>query len=525
MGKHLKTARIRLFLAFMIVGFSGSAAAMDHSYRYLLKVGSPMAALLGIVGIGLAGYLAGKSYDSYTGWERYTHGIGMFFNRKPFQRDRPTYGVTEQASRLNFEDSLFNRMVTIKSLVHPPDGGPPTWVPPMGIEKLPEPLKSYYEKNRETFPQTLKAFPLLEQQHANWKHFNIQFAVADAFSNASASCFEDHEGEIYPERLYPPEPQGPPEEWDFRGIRRKEPLPFKSPKHASELIKKVTHIFGATLVGITKLNPDWCYQGFLRGVGPGKYDVPKHWEYAIVIATPHEWDQLYANPTYGTTYDAYARERSIAGQLETFLHELGYPARSHVPPFFYDLVTPPVAVDAGLGEVGRNGLLITPELGCNARLAVITTNVPMEVDKPIDIGVTDFCRKCNICAKRCPSGAISHKDHPEVVRGYKRWHINDESCFHTWASVATSHARGCRVCLAVCPYTRKNNWLHSLARNIEPRDPTGIAASSLIWMQNSFFKYPAARDFLPPPMGKNATYGRPPDWLQTEKWFDVEKTW
>lgn len=269
MGKHLKTARIRLFLAFMIVGFSGSAAAMDHSYRYLLKVGSPMAALLGIVGIGLAGYLAGKSYDSYTGWERYTHGIGMFFNRKPFQRDRPTYGVTEQASRLNFEDSLFNRMVTIKSLVHPPDGGPPTWVPPMGIEKLPEPLKSYYEKNRETFPQTLKAFPLLEQQHANWKHFNIQFAVADAFSNASASCFEDHEGEIYPERLYPPEPQGPPEEWDFRGIRRKEPLPFKSPKHASELIKKVTHIFGATLVGITKLNPDWCYQGFLRGVGPG----------------------------------------------------------------------------------------------------------------------------------------------------------------------------------------------------------------------------------------------------------------
>jgi reductive dehalogenase len=503
----------------------GSAAAAEIGHRYLLKVGSPLAAVLGIVGIALAGYWSGKSFDSYTGWERYTHGAGMFFNRTPFRRDKPTYGVTDEARRLNWEESLFNRLVTLKSLVHPPDGGPPKWTPDMGIQALPEPLKSFFEERKERYALTLKAFPLIERQHANWENFKVQFALADAWSNAVASSFEDHEGEVHPETFYPQEPKGPPEEWDYRGIRRETPLPFKSPRHASELIKKVTHTFGATLVGITKLNPHWCYQGFLRGVGPGQYEVPKSWEYAIVFATPHEWDQMYANPTGGTSYDAYTRERVIAGQLENFLHELGYPARAHVPPFFYDVVMPPIAIDAGFGEVGRMGLLITPELGCNARLACVTTSLPMEVDKPIDFGVANFCRKCKICAERCPSGAISHKDEPEVVRGYRRWEIKDENCFHIWASVATSHVRGCRICMAVCPYTRKNNWLHALSRNIDPRDRTGITSSALLWMQKAFFTYPTAREFMPPPAGKNASYHEPPEWLQTEKWFDVEKTW
>ena len=265
--------------------------------------------------------------------------------------------------------------------------------------------------------------------------------------------------------LYPPEPAGPPEESDFRGIHRDKLLRFKSPAHASRLIKHITHTFGATLVGITKLNPNCCYQGSLRGVGAGNYEVPSHWEYAVVFAVPHEWDMSYVNPTYATSYDAYSNLRVIAARLEVFMHELGYPARSHIPPFLYDIMMPPVAVDAGLGEQGRMGLLLTPELGCNARLACVTTNIPMNVDKPVDFGVQNFCRKCKICAERCPTGAISHANEQEVVYGYKRWKIKYELCFKTWASVAASKvSRGCRICLAVCPYSRKNNWLHTLSR-------------------------------------------------------------
>jgi reductive dehalogenase len=519
-----KRTRTWTYLLIVVLGSSASAVAQD-TFRVMLKVCSPLTAILGIIGIAVAGYLSGKSFDSYTGWERFTHGAGMFFNRKPFRRDRPTYGVTEEARRLNYEDSLFTRFRTILSLMHPHDGAPPKWVPDMGVEKLPEPFKSFFLANPKKYEITLRIFPRIDEQRAKWGMFDAQLALADAWSNAVAGSFEDHEGEFTFQHLFPPEPTGPPEEWDFRGIRREKPMRFKSPKHASELIKKVTHTFGATLVGITKLNPHWCYQGRLRGVGEVKYAKPAHWEYAIVFATPHEWDQLYSVPAYGTSYDAYSRERMIAGNLEIFLHELGYPARCHVPPSFFDVVLPPIAIDAGLGEVGRNGLVITPELGPNARLACVTTNVPMEVDKPIDIGVAKFCAKCKICADKCPSGSISSKSEPGVVRGYKRWAINQESCFHTWASVANSHPKGCRICLAVCPYTRKNNWMHSLSRNIEPRDPTGITASILLWMQKKFFEYPENTEFLAPPAGRNATYHEPPDWLQTEKWFDVEKTW
>jgi len=497
------------------------------SRRTFLKTGGLVGAGVGLAGVAGAGYVAGKDYDSYTGWERYHHGEGQFFKRKAFRQDRPTYGVEGPTSRLEFAHNLFNRIMTMKSLLAPPDGSPPVWTPDKGIQSLPEPLKSYYMEHQESYKMALQAFTLLKRQKTNWEKYKIQFAIADAWSNAHGSVFEDSEGNPHsPERFFPPEPNSPPEEWDFRGIRRSEPLPFKSPDHAAALIKKIAHTFGATLVGITKLNPDWCYQGILRGVGRENYDPPPHWEYAIVVATPHQWDQVYVNPVYGTSYDAYSRERIIAGKLEVFLHELGYPARSHVPPFFYDVVTPPIAVDAGLGELGRNGLMITPELGCNARLAVVTTNIPMMVDKPIDIGVQEFCRKCKICAEQCPSGAISFKDKVDtVVRGYKRWLINDDACFNVWASVATSHVRGCRVCIAVCPYVRKNNWMHTIIRETDPRDPTGVVSSTALWMQKKLFTFPNARDYLPPPDGKNATYGEPPDWLQTEKWFKVNKTW
>jgi len=524
--KFLIAVGIVMLVGFLIVSFRGVAFADDETYKSILKIGGLVGALLGIVGIAVAGYVAGKHYDSYTGWERYTHGAGMFFNRKPFHKDKPTYEVAEKTRRVNWVENIFNRSQMMMGLMMPPDGSEPKWLPDKGPEALPEPFRTFFLENREKYDLALEAFGLAQKQHEEWPKYADRYAIIDAWTNAMGGSFETWDGQLNPQHLYPPEPVGPPEEWDFRDIHRDKPLPFKSPTHASQLFKKITHTFGATLVGITKLNPDWCYQGSLRGVGEGNYEVPSHWEYAIVFAVPHEWDMFYVNPTYGASYDAYSYLRVIAARLEVFIHELGYPARSHVPPFLYDIMMPPIAVDAGLGEQGRIGLLVTPELGGNARLACVTTNIPMEVDKPIDIGIQEFCRKCKICAERCPTGAISNREEPGVVYGYKRWKIRDELCFKTWASIAASKvSHGCRICLAVCPYSRKNNWLHTLVRTIDPRDTTGIVSSTLLWMQNAFFTYPKARDFLPPPAGKNATYHKPPDWLQTEKWFDVRKTW
>ncbi len=524
MGTKSFLALMAFLSGLLILMFYGFSAADEQALENILKWGSAAGVFLGIAGAAFIGYLAGQSYDSYPGWERYTHGAGMFFNRKPFRRDEPTYRAEGETSRVDWLENIQGRAEMTISLMLPPDGSKPKWGLHLGIDAMPEPLKSYFQNYPEKYEGMLKNMGLVMQQIANWEKFSTRYAIADAWSAAMGSIFAGPMGIPITEQ-YPAEPKGPPEEWDYRGIRLKKPLPFKSPEHASQLIKKITHTFGATLVGITRLNPDWCYQGFLRGVGPGDYDVPDHWKYAVVFATPHEWDAMYANPTYGTSFDAYSRERIIGGRLESFIHELGYPARAHVPPASYDMMMPPVAIDAGLGEQSRNGILITPELGSNARLACVTTDIPMETDRPVDIGVGEFCRKCKICAEHCPTGAISHKDKPDVEFGYRRWRTKDDLCFNTWAQVAQSHPRGCRICLAVCPYTRKNNWIHAASRYIDPRDVTGTVSSLLLRMQKAFFQYPKAKDFLPPPQGKNATYHAPPDWLQTEKWFDVEKNW
>ena len=517
--------RIGALLFILILFFSDVTFADDGVSRSLLKAGGMLGALLGLIGISIAGYLAGKSFDSYTGWERFMHGASMFFNREPFRKDMPTYEKVGKTRRIHIMDTLDGRMGPLMQLMMPSDQSAPKWAPPMGIEGLPEPLKGFFQENKESFNGILKIFQSIMKQREDWPKYATQFAIADAFSKANASMFE--EVAIMQFKIaYPDDPKGPPEAWDFRGIKREKPLPFKSPEHASKLIKKMTYLFGATLVGITKLNPDWVYQGYLRGVGPGDFEVPAHWEYAIVFVTPHEWDGLLAGPVYGTSFDAYSRQRAIGGRLEYFLHELGYPARTNLPPFSYDLVMPPVAIDAGLGEQARNCVLITPELGNNSRLGCVLTNVPMAVDKPIDIGISQFCRKCKICADKCPSGAISHADEPGVYRGYKRWNTKSELCMNTWSSLATSYpGRACRICLTVCPYTRKNNWLHNLAKNIEARDPSGIVSRMLLLQQKTFFNYPEARDFMPPPEGKNVTYHEPPEWLKTEEWFDVKKTW
>ncbi|NQU85076.1 MAG: reductive dehalogenase, partial [Mariniphaga sp.] len=484
----------------------GTKKPINFSRRDFIKYSGLSGGALSIAGVAGAGYMAGKSFDSYTGSERNDHGLGQFFNRKPFEVNSPTYQKIGNTRRIENVENIFSRNGEMGQFMR----NNPDWIPEDGIEILPESLQSYYKKNPDSLTEFFVAREKSEIQHANWPKYKKRFLLADAWSAA-------HSAPLRGRGAFPPNPTSPPEQWDFQNIDP-EPMLFKSDKHASELIKKIAHSFGATLVGVAKINPDWVYQGRMRGVGNTNFEVPKHWKFGIVVAVPHEWDQLYGNPTYGSSYDGYSRLRQIAGKLEVFIRHIGFSARSHVPPTSYELAMPPLAVDAGLGEQGRMGVLVTPELGANTRLAAITTDMPLQADKPIDVGISKFCKKCKICAEQCPSNAVSFEKEPEVVRGYKRWKVNHDKCFTIWNTVGTSHPRGCRICLAVCPYSRKNNWIHQIAREVDPRDPTGLFSSALLTMQKSFFEYPDVENYLPPPDGKNASYHEGPDWLRTEEW-------
>ena len=81
---------------------------------------------------------------------------------------------------------------------------------------------------------------------------------------------------------------------------------------------------------------------------------------------------------------------------------------------------------------------------------------------------------------------------------------------------------GCRLCLIACPYSRKNNWVHALAREVDTHDPVGLVDNTLTWMQKAFFKAPEAAEYLPPPDGRFATFREPPEWLAVENYLDIK---
>jgi len=64
-----------------------------------------------------------------------------------------------------------------------------------------------------------------------------------------------------------------------------------------------------------------------------------------------------------------------------------------------------IAVLAGLGWIGKNNLLVTPEFGSRVRLVTVLTDMPLKADKPVN----GSCGKCKRCIPSCPAKAIKEK--------------------------------------------------------------------------------------------------------------------
>jgi len=517
------------------------------SRRDFIKVGGAVAAGIQIGAVAGAGLEAGRDPATHTGWQHLGEHT-QFVDRKPLEIDTPPYEKVGPTRRPREEESPFGRQrLVMRDTMrargtHPTakatngelgSGGPPDGekdladrtrrtvtdahpapsrqqgYPPM--EAFSEPVKSYYERFPEVYDfDQFRVESILPKRREDQMKYGAHYTLIKAWSNAWETTEPITE---------------PPEISDFtmaHGRPIPGAVPFKSPRKAAELIKKVTHHFGASMVGIARLNPNWCYDYGLRGSqNHGPYKVPDHWTCVIALGVPHQWEQVQSNPNCGTSYDAYSRASIAARRLEHFIKSLGYPARRHSPMDGYDLMAVPVLVDAGLGEQGRHGIVITPEAGSNFRAAFVTTNLPMQVDKPIDFGVRKFCEHCKICAEICPSNSISFApdNSDSHYRGYRHWQIRETSCYNYW--MQSMGGLGCRLCLIACPYSRKANWAHTLARAADTRDPTGLVRRTLTWMQKTFFKAPSAREYLPPPDGRFANYRQPPEWLQVKKYLKI----
>ncbi len=229
----------------------------------------------------------------------------------------------------------------------------------------------------------------------------------------------------------------------------------------SRFIKNWGKQLGATSVGITLLKDYHLYSYRGRDHNYNK-PVEKEHSYAIAFTVEMDKDNMDMAPKGPTVMESarkYMDAGSIAVQISWFIRNLGYEARAHIDGN-YEVVCPLVARDAGLGEIGRMGLLMTPDLGPRVRIGVVTTNLELETDIRVpDHSLTDFCERCKKCAVVCPSKAISFSG-KQTIDGVKRWQINQESCYDYWCSAGTD----CGRCVAVCPYSHPNNLLHRIVR-------------------------------------------------------------
>ncbi len=235
-----------------------------------------------------------------------------------------------------------------------------------------------------------------------------------------------------------------------------------SPEILTRTVKYLTKYYGALDCGVTILKSIHIYSHI--GRGSGKYGAPvklKH-QFAIAFTVEMDYQMTSSAPYPPITMESgrqYVESARVAIQLAAAIRSLGFPARAHIDGN-YRVIAPLVARDAGLGEIGRMGLLMTPRQGPRVRVGVVTTDLPLIADSyQAERSLFGFCRICQKCADNCPSQSISLGDR-EINNGVLRWKINPESCYHYWTIIGTD----CGRCLAVCPYSHPDNWAHNLVR-------------------------------------------------------------
>ena len=237
----------------------------------------------------------------------------------------------------------------------------------------------------------------------------------------------------------------------------KAPVP-ENPEDISLHIKELAYFLRADSVGICKLPQ---YAVFTNSRWDGKKIDLKH-KYAIAILVDQDWKTADAFDgkdwiSNSMSFLSYTTSGFIACTIAQYIRNLGFPARAHHA-MNYQVVVPPILLKAGLGEMGRLGdSIIHPFLGPRFKAAIVTTDLPLEIDKPIDFGLQRFCDICKKCARECPSQAISHSD-KIIHNAYEIWPVDVKRC--TSMRVGNHLGSGCGNCIKVCPWNKPFTPLH-----------------------------------------------------------------
>ena len=254
------------------------------------------------------------------------------------------------------------------------------------------------------------------------------------------------------------------------------------PVDITRKMKGVAKWLGAALVGVCELDSRWVYSHYynLASRDYGPLEIPEECRFAIALAVEEEYYAIKTSPLEpgsAATGLGYSHMAFVAGSLAHFIRDLGYTA---IPSGNDTALSIPIAIDAGLGELGRNGLLITKKYGPRVRLCKVITDLPLIPDHPIEFGVSGFCKVCKKCAEKCPGQAIQYGDQTTEAlnvsnnAGVLKWPVDAEKCLGYW-----SKSSSCTNCIRVCSFNKIGGWLHDKVRSSIKHTP---------WMNRIFVR-------------------------------------
>ena len=268
--------------------------------------------------------------------------------------------------------------------------------------------------------------------------FTHKYPLGAAFANMTANLIPLVDGEVAP---------------------AKAPVP-EDPKILSQHIKQLGYFFRADIVGISRLPQYAVYSHDMTG-NPVELDH----KFAILIVIDQNYETMCGSTGYdwisgSQSFIGYSNAAFIACMMADYIRRLGYPARAHHA-LNYQVLVVPLLLLAGIGEMSRAGIVLNPFLGTRFKASVVTTDLPLEEDKPVDFGLQEFCQKCLKCAVECHANAIPEGD--KVMQGgYESWRFDAERC--SKFRLSNPHGSACGRCIKVCPWNKPEGWTHDVVR-------------------------------------------------------------
>ena len=208
---------------------------------------------------------------------------------------------------------------------------------------------------------------------------------------------------------------------------------------------------GADLVGVGDMRGvEGC--GYPMGIAVAKA-LPSHVIRDLQIAPTLEYYDLYY------TLNEQLNEIVLAG--EEFLKDRGFAAYAQTTgrvsvneKNISRLPHKTVATRAGLGWIGKNCLLVTPQYGSGIRISSLLTDAPLRTAEAV---TQSRCGDCSLCVTNCPAQALRGT----LWRaGMLREEIVDaDKCYRKQLEIMKEQTGIetdlCGKCFAVCAYTKK----------------------------------------------------------------------